>query len=121
MLILPPGHAETVRVRRAITRREKRMIGALLAVVAGLLIALVLSLTIGGHSSRNGCIYATIPAATGAQQINQCGATARATCESATAPGAFTAAASRTIVAECRKAGLPVGAPPLRHPAPVSR
>jgi hypothetical protein len=85
------------------------MIAAVLGSVAALIVVVVISLATSAPSSHNGCIYATIPAATGAQQISECGATARATCRSATTPGAFTPAASRTIVAECRKAGLPVG------------
>jgi hypothetical protein len=88
--------------------REKRLVAAVMAVVAPLAVVLVIALSRGGPSSGHGCIYATIPAATGAQQISECGATARETCTTARAPGAFTAQAARTVVAECRKAGLPV-------------
>jgi hypothetical protein len=85
------------------------MIAAVLASVAALAVAVVISLATHAPSSHNGCIYATIPAATGAQEIYECGAKARATCKSAATPGAFTRAAGRSIVAECRKAGVPVG------------
>lgn len=108
MLILPPGHAQSVRSRGALSSREKRIIGAVLVAVAVLAVVLVISLLAAGPSSSNGCIYATIPAATGAQQIDQCGVQARATCQSATTPGAFTSTAAASIVAACRKAGLPV-------------
>ena len=84
------------------------MVRGVLGVVAALAVALVVSLLVGGQSSSRGCIYVTIPAATGAQQVNECGATARSTCLSASTPGAFTAQAARSIEAECRKAGLPV-------------
>ena len=108
MLILPPGHAQEVTLRRTLSRREKRLIGGVLAVVAALILALVVSLATSGQGSGHGCIYATIPAATGAQQISECGAVARSTCVSTSTPGAFSAQAARAIAAECRKAGLPV-------------
>lgn len=108
MLILPPGHAQSVRIRRPLSRRETRLIGVVLGVVAALIIAVAISLGTAGHSSHNGCIYATIPAPTGAQEVNQCGAQARTTCESVRTPGSFTTAAARSIAAECRKAALPV-------------
>ena len=84
------------------------MVRGVLALVAVLAIVLAVSLLTRGQSSRHGCIYVTIPAATGAQQVNECGATARSTCLSASTPGAFTTQAARSIEAECRKAGLPV-------------
>jgi hypothetical protein len=83
------------------------MIGGVLGVVAALVVALVISLLSAGPHSGHGCIYATIPAATGAEQIHQCGATARATCRSVYT--AYTAQAAQTIAGECRKAGVPVG------------
>ena len=110
MLILPPGHAETLRPRWPTSKREKWMIGGVLGVVAALAVVLVISFVASGPSSKAGCIYATIPAATGAQQLSECGASARATCATAQTPGAFTAQAAKVISAECRKAGLPVGA-----------
>jgi hypothetical protein len=85
------------------------MVGGVAGVVAALAVALVVSLLSPGPSSGHGCIYATIPGAVGAQQVHACGATARATCRSANAPGAFTAQAARVVASECRKAGLAVG------------
>jgi hypothetical protein len=84
------------------------MIGTVLVAVAVLTFVLLTSLVTAGPASSNGCIYVTVPAATGAQQINQCGAEARSTCESARMPGAFTTGAAQSIVAACRKAHLPV-------------
>jgi hypothetical protein len=106
VLIIPPGHG----VARRLSRREKWMVGGVLGAVAALALVLVISLVSAGPSSGHGCIYATVPAATGAEQVHQCGATARATCQSVNAPGAYAAQAAQTIAVECRKAGLPVGA-----------
>lgn len=109
MLILPPGHAERLTVRRRLSVREKWMVGGVLGAVAVLAVVLVISFASSGPTSSQGCIYATIPAFTGAEQIHECGAQARATCASALAPGAFTEQAAQKIAGECRKAGLPVG------------
>ncbi len=85
------------------------MVGGVLVVVVAVVVTLAISLASPGRSSAHGCIYATIPAATGAQEINRCGAAARATCATARAPGAFTRQAAPVIATQCRKAGLPVG------------
>jgi hypothetical protein len=73
VLILPQGHAELPRL----SVREKRLLTGVLAAVGALAVVLVISLSTGGPSSAHGCIYATVPAATGAEQISECGATAR--------------------------------------------
>jgi hypothetical protein len=85
------------------------MIRGVVAITAAIVVAVVIALATGGRTSSHGCIYATVPAATGAEDISQCGATATSTCASVRAPGAFTQQAARTIAVECRKAGLPVG------------
>jgi hypothetical protein len=107
-LILPPGHAQAIRARRQLSRRERWMIGGVLATVAAVVIALAISFGTAGRASGNGCIYATIPGILGAVQVNECGVAARSTCSSVLAPGAYPPGAARTIAAECRKAGLPV-------------
>jgi hypothetical protein len=106
---LPPGHAETIRVGRRLSLREKRLIGGFLVAMAALVVVLVISFSSGGQSSGGGCIYLNIAAATGAEQVSQCGAQARATCASAHTPGAFTRQAASAVSTECRKARLPVG------------
>lgn len=108
-MVLPPGHADAIASRRALSRRERRLVGAVLAVVAVLLVVVVVAVASAGKSSASGCIHATIPGPVGAQEIDQCGAQARATCASAASPGAFTTPAARVIEAQCRKARLPVG------------
>jgi hypothetical protein len=84
------------------------MLGGVLGASAALLVAVVIAFGTGGRGSAHGCIHAVIPAATGAQEINQCGGAARATCASAAKSEGFTAAAARVVAAECRKAGLDV-------------
>ena len=111
VLILPPGDAETMRLR-PLSARERRLIAGVLALVAALVVGLVISFSSGDKSSAHGCIYLTVPAATGAEQIDSCGAQARSICTSTAKPGAFAPAAARSIAAECRKAGVPTpGAP----------
>ncbi len=110
VLIIPPGHAETIRARWQPSTREKWMIGGVLGVVAVLAVLLVISIASSGPSSKSGCIYATVPAATGAEQINLCGARARSTCATVRTPGAYAPQAAQSLAAECRKAGLPLGA-----------
>ena len=103
LLIMP---SETATLRR-LSKREKWMVGGVLGMVAVIAAFLVISFTSSGPTSRNGCIYATVPGAVGAQQIHECGATARATCQSVHV--AYTPQAAQTIAVACRKAGLPVG------------
>ena len=108
-MVLPPGHAEAISGPRRLTARERRLIAGVLAVVAALAVALAISIAGAGSASGHGCIRATIPGAVGAQEIDLCGAEARATCQTVRQPGSFTAASARVLAAQCRKAGLPVG------------
>ncbi len=85
------------------------MVGGVLGVVAALAVVLVISFVSSGPSSGHGCIYANIPGAVGAEQVHECGANARHTCQSLGTPGAYTHQAARTLGTECRKAGLAVG------------
>jgi hypothetical protein len=84
------------------------MVRGVVLAIAAIAVVVVISVATAGKTSSNGCIYATIPGAVGANQISQCGAAARDICASALAPGAFTPDAARTVAVECRKAGLPV-------------
>lgn len=106
-MVMPPGHAETLRVRHTLSRRERWIIGGVLGTVAVIVVALAISIGTAGPSSSHGCIHATIPGAVGAVQINQCGTLARQTCSTAYS-GAYAPGAAQTIATECRKAGLPV-------------
>lgn len=109
MLILPPGHADAIATRRHLSIRERWIVAGVLGTVAALAAVLVISLVSSGPSSARGCIYATISGVVGAQQVHECGTSARNTCRTVYAPGAYAAPAARTIASECRKAGLPVG------------
>jgi hypothetical protein len=106
---LPTGHAQEVAAGRGLSRREKWLVRGVVSAVAVLAVVVAVALATTGSSSAHGCIHATIPGPVGAQEINQCGAQARATCQSAAVPGTYTAQAARVIEQECRKAGLPVG------------
>ncbi|HEY1590470.1 MAG TPA: hypothetical protein VGF81_01660 [Solirubrobacteraceae bacterium] len=105
---MPAGHVQTLQVRRGLSRRERWMIGAVLATVAAVAIALAVSLATAGPSSARGCIHATLPGVVGAVQVNECGASARSICASVYAPGAYAPGAAQTLAGECRKAGLPI-------------
>jgi hypothetical protein len=109
VLILPPGHAETAGGRRPLTAREKWILRGVVGLVAALGVVLIISFATAGKSSSHGCIYATFAGVVGADQISQCGAVARSTCATVYRPGTFTPASARTIAAQCRKAGLPIG------------
>lgn len=109
MLILPPGHAETVRSRPVMKRREKWMIGGVASVVAVLVVALVISFATSTQKSGHGCISVALAYSTGGAQINRCGAAARALCASVGVPGGVTGVPARGVAEACRKAGLAVG------------
>lgn len=108
-MVLPPGHAKALLGPRALSKRERFMVRGVLAVVAVLAVVVAVAIATAGRSSANGCIHATIPGPVGAQEVNQCGSEARATCHTALASGSFAAQAARVIARECRKAALPVG------------
>lgn len=109
MLILPPGHAQAPTLPRRFSRREKWMVGGVLASVVVLVVVVVIAISSAGRSSANGCIDVTIPYSLGGQEVYACGVHARSTCASVGSSGGFTGAAGRAVAAECRKAGLPVG------------
>lgn len=109
MLILPPGHAETVTVARRLRTREKWMVGGVLTIVAAVLVAVVIALSSGEPTSGNGCIHLTYAGPIGAQRIDQCGAPAQVLCRDLGSAGGFTGPAVPEVAAACRKAGLAVG------------
>lgn len=108
LLILPPGHAQSVAAPRRLARRERWMIGAVLGLVALGAIALVISFASGSKSSSNGCIHVTVQYVTGATQLDKCGREARSVCSSIGQPGGYAGALAEAIARECRKADLPV-------------
>jgi hypothetical protein len=85
------------------------MIGGVLAAVAALMVAVVISIAATGHKTGNGCIDVTVAYSIGGQEFYRCGAGARALCSDVVAPGGFSGQPAVTVAAACRKAGLPVG------------
>jgi hypothetical protein len=109
VLILPPGHAQALSVRRRLSARERWLIGGILTVVAALAVAVVVALATSGHSTGNGCIDVNVPYSIGGQEVYRCGAAARKVCAAVDTPTGFTGSAGRAVAAECRKVSLPVG------------
>lgn len=105
----PPGGTSAVLPRRSLTGRERWLIRGVIGAVAVIAVVVAVAIATAGRSSANGCIHATIAGPVGAQEVNQCGSQARATCQTALAPGSFAAPAAGVIARECRKAGLSVG------------
>ena len=85
------------------------MIRGVASAVAVIMVVVVVSLLSSSPSSSRGCIYVTIPAATGTDELYHCGQAARSICSSVNNPGAYTKQAAQTVASACRKAGLPVG------------
>lgn len=109
MLILPPGHAQTVRQPRAFRPREKAMLGGVLAVLVAFLLVLFVSLGSSDRQSGHGCISVGLAYSTGGAQIYRCGAGARSMCAAVGRPGGPVGATARSLRTECRKAGITVG------------
>jgi hypothetical protein len=109
MLILPPGHARTLRQPRAVRAREKWMIGGAAAVLAALAIVIGISLSKATPASGHGCVSVGLSYSTGGEQVYHCGAAARAMCSGVGHAGGTTGVSARAVARECRKAGLPVG------------
>lgn len=109
VLILPPGHSQTLAVRRRLSSRERWLIRGILAVVAALAVAVGVSLATSGHSTGNGCIDVNIPYSIGGQEVYRCGAAARQVCAAVGTPNGFTGSAGRAVGTECRKVSLPIG------------
>jgi hypothetical protein len=111
VLILPPGHAEAIRVGRRITTREKWILGSVLAAVVAVLVAVAISIGTAEHQTSAGCIDVKFPITIGGEDIYECGGRARTLCASVGGPGGLTSVSGRAIATECRKAGLAVGSP----------
>jgi hypothetical protein len=110
VLILPPGHAQTVIARRRFTRREKWILSGVLATAVALALVVVISLTTADRTSGNGCIDVTAPNFIGSTEVSGCGARARAVCASVGgSAGGYSRAGDQAIAAACRKQGIPVG------------
>jgi hypothetical protein len=110
VLILPPDHQRQTRPLRRLSERERWLARIMAVVTVAAVVAVVVSLATSSPSSGNGCVHAIFPGPVGAEQVNQCGAGARSLCATLGSSTGYGHEALRTITAECRKAGLPVGA-----------
>ena len=111
VLIMPPGHARDVAARRPFTPRDRRFLVVGCGAVLALVIAIVIAVGSSSPQSGHGCVYVTVTSSTGALTIQGCGARARTICAEASVPGTYSADALTSVIAECRKAGLPARRP----------
>jgi len=107
MLILPPGHAQTVKQGRSLRARERWMIGGVLGVLAALAVVLIVSIGSTTKASGHGCVSVNLAYSTGGQHIYRCGAGARALCDGVGRVGGITGKPAEVVARECRKAGIP--------------
>lgn len=82
------------------------MIGAVLAAAAALAVLIVIAFSVGGGSTRHGCVAVSISYSTGGSQLVRCGDRARQLCASTGRPGGITGAAGAAVRQACRKAGF---------------
>ena len=108
-MVRPLGRREAGAAAGSLSRRERWLVRGVLVAVAALAVVLAVAIGTAGKSSAHGCIYTTIPGPVGAEQLDQCGSEARATCARASAPGTYPAQTARAVERQCRKAGLPTG------------
>jgi uncharacterized membrane protein len=107
-MILPPGHAQQIRKPYPFRKREKAMIGGVLATLAVIVVVLVISVATADKKSGHGCISVSLGYSIGGNTFNACGQKARDFCAGAHRQG-LTGAAGQVVARECRKAGLAVG------------
>jgi hypothetical protein len=105
-MILPPGHAQQIRQRRAFTRRERGLIGGVLGAVLAIVVVLVIALATADQKSGHGCVSVSLGYSIGGQTFHSCGQAARQFCAGAHKQG-LTGAAGDVVARECRKAGIP--------------
>jgi hypothetical protein len=99
------GHFERVNTPlRKLTRRERNVVIAMIAVTATGLLGIVL-LTAGDSrpGPAPGCIETVVAGRVGGEPVNGCGAEARAICARS---ANFESPRSRTITDACREAGI---------------
>jgi hypothetical protein len=97
------GHAQ--RQGQPLTRRQR---WAVLLVAAAIAVGAVVAIAVGGSGpvSANGCVNVTVPSATGALMLHQCGPSARSWCRAEyTEHGTL----AQLIQQQCRLAGFRPG------------
>jgi hypothetical protein len=109
MLILPPGHGQSIASPRRLQRRERWFVRGAALAVAILAVAVVVSLASGGTKVGKGCIDVTLASSLGGQPVTGCGAKARAICAAVGTPDGYTGNPGRLVAQRCRAAHLRVG------------
>lgn len=110
-MIIPSGHWHEISQPHRVSRRERWLIGGVLALIAVFGVAIVIAFTSHQKASRDGCIDVSAATVIGGSELYRCGSAARGLCTSATGSGAANISFRRALADACRKAGLPV--PPV--------
>jgi hypothetical protein len=108
-MVLPPGHANAVLARRQFSRREKWMVGSVVAASAAIVLVVLIAVLSSGGKPASGCLNVDVPGPIGAQEFRQCGAQARQFCGSISTAGGLSASARQDVASACRRTGLPTG------------
>jgi hypothetical protein len=88
MLIVPSGHwQEASSGPRRITRRERWILGGVLAMVAVLVVIVAISFTSKQRTSANGCIDVSAATVIGGSELYRCGTAARDLCSAPNGTG----------------------------------
>lgn len=109
-MIIPSGHWQQVSRPRRVSRRERWLIGGVVAMLAVFGIVIAIAFTSRQKTSRDGCIDVSAATVIGGSELYRCGSAARGLCTSATGSGAPNISFRRALADACRKAGLPVPA-----------
>ena len=104
---LPIGHGQQTAPSR-VTRRERWLIGGVLAACAAIAVVVAISFTSHQRTSQHGCIDVSAATVIGGSELYRCGQAARGLCTAATGSGEQNIAFRRALADACRKAGLPV-------------
>jgi hypothetical protein len=108
-MVFPPGHHAEITERRAFSRTEKWTLGSVIVVLAAFAVIFAIALSGPTQSTARGCVDVSILGATGGAAIHQCGANARALCQTAGRRVGYTGETRQEIQAACRKDGFAVG------------
>lgn len=110
--MLPPGHWRQTSQPRPTSRREKWLIGAGIAALAVIAVAVAISFTSVQRTSGRGCIDVSAATVIGGSELYRCGSTARDLCTAPAGRDGLNMAFRRALADACRRAGLPAPARP---------
>lgn len=106
--MIPPGHYQAIRQPRRARPRDRWILGAGIAILALLGVAVVISFTSVQRRSGHGCIDVSAATFIGGSNLYRCGTAARTLCATPTSAGLHNLAFRRSLSQACRQAGLPV-------------